>query len=529
MNKLKGLAALMIITILVIAGFQLYWMKNNYAREKRILEGKTGIVFRTTVLDLQAKKLDLHFWNDSIRDKKVRIEVRNGKPVNIHTAPGEQIVNLVNVMGKKLKDSLPEIQRPRTGMVVTLDKTSLAYRADSVPGLQRPGEGILRVLYGIDSLQDSLQVTEIKQAVEKSFAEEKMKIPFRIIRLDSARAETEDLQVSFSVNEKEDKLSFSDMNEVTVGFAHPVTYRLQLENTFPYLLKKITTPLLFSLFLVGVTILSFVLLYRNLLQQKKLSELKNDFISNMTHELKTPIATVNVAIEALRNFGGIQSPERTKEYLDISAAELQRLGLLVDKVLKLSMFEKKELELRKENFDILKLVNEVTNTMKLQFEKNNAVVNIKAIGDNFMIEADRLHITSVIYNLLDNALKYSKGNPAIEISLSALPNDIIELKVSDNGIGIPKEYKWKIFDKFFRVPSGNTHNVKGYGLGLSYLSEIIKRHMGFVDVESDVDKGATFIIKMPRKEADVIQFDEKRKIYRIRINVDSILKGKQRE
>jgi signal transduction histidine kinase len=229
-----------------------------------------------------------------------------------------------------------------------------------------------------------------------------------------------------------------------------------LGNTFPYLIKRITLPIIFSILLLGITILSFVLLYKNLLKQRRLAELKNDFISNITHELKTPIATVGVAIEALKNFNAIHDPERTKEYLDISSNELQRLNLLVDKVLRLSMFEKKEMELKKEPVDMQELINEVLNIMKLQFQKHHASVNVKTEGNNFTIEADRLHITSVLYNLLDNALKYSRESPVIEIQLSVLPRDIVKLKVSDNGIGIAKVYQRKIFDKFFRVPMGES-------------------------------------------------------------------------
>ena len=233
-----------------------------------------------------------------------------------------------------------------------------------------------------------------------------------------------------------------------------------------------------------------------------------------------------MAIEALKNFNAIHDPQRTEEYLDISSNELQRLNLLVDKVLKLSMFEKKEMELKKETFDMQVLINEILNIMKLQFEKHHASVNIKTEGDNFIIEADRLHITSVLYNLLDNALKYSSENPVIEIQLSVLPGDIIELKVSDNGIGIDKEYQRKIFDKFFRVPTGNQHNIKGYGLGLSYVSEIIHRHMGFIVVDSELGKGTSFTIKIPRKEANVIYFDDKRKIIKKAINLGFIRKAK---
>ena len=269
-----------------------------------------------------------------------------------------------------------------------------------------------------------------------------------------------------------------------------------MENKVSYILKQLTLPVLFSVLLVGITVLSFVLLYRNLVRQKRLAELKNEFISNITHELKTPIATVSVAIEALKNFNAIDDPQRTKEYLDISQNELQRLSLLVDKVLKLSMFEKKEMELKKEQFDYRQLVLEVMNSMRLQFEKYHAIVNLHTKGDNFIVEADKLHITSVIYNLLDNALKYSKENPVIDVQLKANPESI-ELSVSDNGIGIASAYKEKIFDKFFRVPTGDKHNIKGYGLGLSYVAEVIKRHQGDVQVESELGKGSTFTARFP--------------------------------
>lgn len=251
-----------------------------------------------------------------------------------------------------------------------------------------------------------------------------------------------------------------------------------------------------SLLLVGVTVLSFTLLLRNLIQQRKLTQIKNDFISNITHELKTPIATVSVAIEALRNFDALHDPQRTKEYLAISSNELQRLSFLVDKVLKLSMFEKHQIELKEEAVDLLQLVNEVVTSMKLQFEKYKAKVNVQTQGYRFIIHADRLHITSVLFNLLDNALKYSKENPSIHIELKEEPQHI-QLSVTDNGIGIAAEYRRKIFDKFFRVPSGNTHNVKGYGLGLSYVLYVIQKHYGSIDVESKPGIGSRFMIKLP--------------------------------
>ena len=197
---------------------------------------------------------------------------------------------------------------------------------------------------------------------------------------------------------------------------------------------------------------------------------------------------------------------------------MQRLGLLVDKVLKISMFEKREITFEKEKFDLVQLAREVMNSMNLQFEQQNAVTTLETSGQNFIIEADKLHMASVIYNLLDNALKYSKENPHINVYIFDR-SQYMELRVSDNGIGIANEYRSKIFEQFFRVPGGDRHNIKGYGLGLSYVNHIIKRHHGFIEVESELGKGSTFIVKVPFKEAPVIYYDKNRQVRRIRIKI----------
>jgi two-component system phosphate regulon sensor histidine kinase PhoR len=205
---------------------------------------------------------------------------------------------------------------------------------------------------------------------------------------------------------------------------------------------------------------------------------------------------VGVAIEALKNFNAIQDPEKTKEYLDISQNELQRLGLLVDKVLKLSMFENKKVEIKYELFDLEELVNEVVASLRLQLEKYNARITVDTEG-NLLINGDRMHLLSVVFNLLDNALKYSKGNAAIQVDIKEAGENIV-LKITDNGIGIPPQYKDRLFEKFFRVPTGDTHNAKGHGLGLSYSAQVIKQHHGTIEVDSHEGLGSTFIITLPK-------------------------------
>jgi signal transduction histidine kinase len=349
-----------------------------------------------------------------------------------------------------------------------------------------PEKNIVRLLTTGKVLDDSIPVSRLDSVYRKELS--KVNIP-----------------LAFSIHMgKDDSLHRKDTlaagsyatRPASVGFIKPYWYQAAFEDPAALLVKRVSPQILFSLFLVAFTSVTFLFLYRNLAEQRRLTEMKNDFISNITHELKTPIATVSVAVEALRNFGGMQNPERTKEYLDISAAELQRLGLLVDKVLKLSLFENRALELKKENFDLKDLLQEVVNTMRLQFEKHHAVLNMEVQGSYFMVHADRLHITSVIYNLLDNALKYSTGKPEISVLLKH-DTDNVQLSVSDKGMGIPQAFRNRIFDKFFRVPTGDHHNIKGYGLGLSYVAGVVEKHGGTIEVVSEEGKGSTFTVKLP--------------------------------
>ena len=475
MKKLRWLTALMGITLLVITGFQGYWLKNNYDREKKSMQIRAQVQFQETIRRLQVVKFKLGLPGDSLHKGKMRVFVSDDMPgdrqIRLNMLPRKaEVITLVNSMRDKINDSQLKDMKG-SDMMISMKKGATFISRDSMPRqfeerIEVNGNNVYKYLSGVDSLQDSLKIPEINAAYAKSLKEEKLDIPFTIVRLDSTKFEEE-----------------PDMSHAMVGFTHPITYELQLGNAFSYLIKKITLPLLFSIFLVGVTLLSFILLYRTLLKQHRLAEIKNEFISNITHELKTPIATVGVAIEALKNFNAIQDPQRTREYLDISSNELQRLGLLVDKVLKLSMLEKKEIELKYETVDLLSVVNEVANSMRLQLEKYHATLKINTEGDTNLF-ADRLHLLSVVFNLLDNSLKYSKGEPQIRIALKGSDHEV-ELRIADNGIGISPEYKNRIFEKFFRVPSGNTHNTKGYGLGLSYVAHIVAKH--HVSIVVDVD------------------------------------------
>ena len=474
LRNTKWLPVLMGITIIAITGFQIYWIKKSYEREQRTLEMRTNMLFRETLFSLQASKIKMdRYAGDSLRPAKIVLTEGSRTPVRVRMKSDQRVAGLINAIKENVRDT-------------SATRTIVIEAAENKEGQQtrtftRRQNRLMQFLFDADSLQDSIRVEELASVYAKRLEQQNLDVPFTITR---------------QLREKEDERAF---NQVTLGFSNPITYILNIQDTFPFILKRISSAILFSFFLIVFTILSFTLLYRNLLKQRRLAEIKNEFISNITHELKTPIATVSVAIEALRSFNASMDPQKTKEYLDISANELQRLSLLTDKVLKLSMFEKKEVELKYESLDMKELVQEVTSSLRLQFEKNNADVHVTSEGDT-RLDGDRLHLVSVIFNLVDNALKYSNEAPEINIHIAGDDKQVV-LSIMDHGIGIPPVYQDKIFEKFFRVPTGNLHNAKGYGLGLSYVSQVIKKHKGSIKVDSVEGEGSKFIVSLPKQHA----------------------------
>ncbi|HEX8060602.1 MAG TPA: HAMP domain-containing sensor histidine kinase [Cyclobacteriaceae bacterium] len=289
----------------------------------------------------------------------------------------------------------------------------------------------------------------------------------------------------------------SSMITEWMRFAPDVRYAAIFGTVRPYIYLQISPQITFSIALTLITSAAFLMMYRSMRSQQKLMDLKNDFISNITHELKTPVTTVSVALEALRNFKGLENPQTTREYLDIAQGELNRLTLLTDKVLKTAVFDKGTVNFENEQVDLHKTVDQILHSMKLIFEKQKAHVTFEQQGNAFTIRGGSIHLTNVIYNLLDNALKYSVSEPQISIRLEEDANRVI-LTVADKGIGIPAEYKKKIFEKFFRVPTGDIHNIKGYGLGLSYVESVVRSHRGLIEVISKPGEGSVFTISLPK-------------------------------
>jgi two-component system phosphate regulon sensor histidine kinase PhoR len=263
-----------------------------------------------------------------------------------------------------------------------------------------------------------------------------------------------------------------------------------------YLLKTMWMMLSTSVLLLIIIVWAFTFTIQTIFKQKKLSEVKNDFISNMTHELKTPIATISLACEALSDKDMSSNDNVRENYVGMINQENKRLGLLVESVLKSATWDKGDLKLKKELFDLHEVINEVSGNILIQVESKHGTIVKKLEASKSIITADRVHVTNLIYNLLDNANKYSPVKPEIIISTENTGAGIV-LSVKDKGQGIKRENLNKIFEKFYRIPTGNVHNIKGFGLGLNYVKAIVARHGGEITATSVYGKETTFKIYIP--------------------------------
>lgn len=489
---------LMLLSLLMLVVFQTYWLKKVYVEQKELLNKEIDNIFVQAIRDMQDSLFRLRLMD-------IGNETHNGKRRTAVISIRYDSLNKDNAIGALNVRTLAEssqrfffhldTSRVRLGYSTT---TYLSGKGASEPEsrLQRRERFYRNALVALKA-----SLTDSTSGSFNSFFSDTLNLGVLQdrIRGDMARA---GLLMPVVVTRETVVPKFSDLTGMITFYPAgmpPVNlYVARISGFGPFLFRKMIISLLFACFLIGITSLSFVLIFRSLQEQHKLAKLKNDFISNITHELKTPISTVSVALEALQNFQVLNNPERTKEYLSISQHELQRLAILVDRVLKMSMFEQKALQLHLERFDVRATLQKIMQSMGLQFEKAHATVNLHVEGEQFAVEGDAVHLTNVFYNLLDNAMKYSPDDPEIEIYLKEY-NGTVQMSVEDKGIGIEREYHQKIFEQFFRAPQeGNRHNTKGYGLGLSYVAEVVRGHGGEISVKSAPGKGSTFTVSIPK-------------------------------
>ena len=234
-----------------------------------------------------------------------------------------------------------------------------------------------------------------------------------------------------------------------------------------------------------------------ILKQKKFSEIRTDFINNMTHELKTPISTISLSTEVLSNPNITNDPERIRNYAKIIKEETQRLREQVDKVLQMATLDKNKVDLKFEEVDIHDLIKKSISSFELILDSNNGEIEYVSQATNPFVFGDKIHLTNVLFNLIDNAIKYSNKEPNIHIS-TANHKSGIYIRVRDNGIGMTREQQKHVFENFYRVPTNDRHDVKGFGIGLHYVMKMVKKHKGKIQLKSEIDTGSTFRIYLPK-------------------------------
>jgi two-component system phosphate regulon sensor histidine kinase PhoR len=277
---------------------------------------------------------------------------------------------------------------------------------------------------------------------------------------------------------------------------HPDFLLIYFPNEKQYLFGQVWPLVIISIILIIIIILSFTYTLIMFFRQGKLSELKTDFINNMTHEFKTPVSTISLACEALNDKDIQKSEELYHTYINIISEENRRLGLMAERILQSAALEKGDLVLHMEMTDLHEVLTEVIRNIGIQIEIKDGQIIKDFQAKKSLVEIDRMHLVNVVQNLLDNANKYTPVRPQIIVSTRDAADGLV-LSIQDNGIGISKADQKKIFDKLYRVPEGNIHNFKGFGLGLSYVKTVVQSHGGRIKLESELKKGTKFEVFLP--------------------------------
>jgi two-component system phosphate regulon sensor histidine kinase PhoR len=349
------------------------------------------------------------------------------------------------------------------------------------------------------SPSERVDVEFLDSLIHKEFAEDELPANYRFMVEDQ-----NDLPVQFNLNPKNYDLSLDTnltvYSRIALFPSNMLDDSLVLHVYFPskltFLFKEMLGSIGVTLTLVLIIVVTLIFMMRTIQEQRRLDEMKTDFISNMTHEFKTPISTISLACEAMSDSDMLgDSVNQTRPYVRMIDEENKRLSLLVERILQSAVLEKGKAELKKEFVLLNTMVYDAVENVKLKVRSMNGQISLDLPKEEMTVYADKMHLNNCLSNLLDNAIKYSKDAPQIEVVVTS-DKASYQISVKDHGLGIRKEHIDKIFDKLYRVPTGNVHNVKGFGLGLSYVKSIIELHKWDLTVKSAFGEGTTFTIKI---------------------------------
>lgn len=471
----KSLAlVLMFFSMVLLIVLQALWIGASWRQAREDFRKETNLLFRNTIFALQ----------DSMM-------ARNIRPVSGDTLFRQSPIVSGDSVYTFHPDSIIEHarMRPPTSVVevfITHDN------GDSLRNVVAPLARRLRMdkrnrKFIVHLGPDSLNTDTIKAHFREALVTSGIEVPFSVYRI---RKE---------MSERLHPVRFQGRRLVSEAVPfNPVNYyAAEFVGYNRFFLAAITPQILFCLFVTLLTGSSFYAMNRSINSQKKLMEMKNEFIANMSHELKTPVSTVSVAIEALEKFNAFEDVEKRNEYLTMAKSELQRLALMTDKILQTASLGSQGARAVRRVVDLDKTVLDVLDSFRLLFAKRGIKPLYTKSGDDFHLRSNAEHMATLVYNLIDNAIKYTKGSSSIKVTVQHIGDELM-LSVEDDGIGIPGQYHKRIFERFFRVPSGDVHDIKGYGLGLSYVASVVQDLKGTIKVESAPGEGTRFTIRFPK-------------------------------
>jgi two-component system phosphate regulon sensor histidine kinase PhoR len=488
-------------TIVLTITVQLYWNYNNYLDNKQRVQNEIQSSLDTaideyytdlsksnffTIIDYDSINIKSSFlkdfWNEDINSSKSKVSISSIKISSDYKGDVSSIPKILDsifitdtiefefndekITPKKSTKYQPEVQR------LKINYDSLKFQ-----------KGIQSVAIALNN--DDINFTRLDSIFTNQLSKKGIKTPHYLVLLEK------NIKVGESNKAKDIELSLFSNSKST--FLRPdQNLRAYYKDPTIQALKKSSTGILLSLLLSISVIFCLIYLLKIISTQKELAEIKNDLINNITHEFKTPIATISTAVEAIESFNVVDNKEKTKQYAAISAFQLKKLHQMVEKLLETATLDSESLMLQKEPTNIVDLIAKIAKKFKLLTKKD---IKFTTNIDSKILKIDLFHFENAISNLVDNAIKY--GGDSIEINLNSVLN-VTEISVADNGKGIDKSHQERIFDKFYRVPKGNTHDVKGFGIGLYYSQKIIGKHNGSINVSSSFDN-TIFKLQIPNE------------------------------
>ncbi len=467
----KSIIYFITATIIATIAIQLYWNIQNYRVNKQRLINEVQISLDNGVEAYYSNlaKTDFFAFVDEKNDN-IQLDIEHNttwdsfhNDSTIFKIHSDSLRYSGNIKGfTQLIDSSRGFNSMRPGQYSGVSIFRGKAAVDSIDGLQSLANKII-----VSIIRDSINFKKLDTLLTKEFNRKGIKISYALkhFKGDSLMDHFKQADTSFSLR------TFAK----TTYLPHSERLQLLFSNPTLAILKRSLTGILLSLLLSASIIACLFYLLRIINKQKELAEIKNDLISNITHEFKTPIATVSAAVEGIQNFNDANDPEKTKSYLEISSQQLNKLHQMVEKLLETAIVDNDKLLLNREAVDLVFMLQSIVEKYGL-FAKEKTI-EFKTNVASLLTEVDAFHFENAISNLIDNALKY--GGDTVEVNLNAVLNTA-EISVADNGGNLDKSQTEKIFDKFYRVPTGNQHDVKGFGIGLFYTKKIIEKHGGSI-------------------------------------------------